>query len=296
MCGLAPSKTIRPASSWLKPEQQEGLQRVPALRDALCDRLLDPARHRVGVALAVLLLVAEERRDIPHGGEADAEHLGILHLVGHLIEELGIEPVLQAQHPGVRGSREGRLGAIRVSPVAGRDLLDGADLPGPGLRGLGDQAGLRGVERCRIVGDRIGQDRERPRFGVGLRVGEARQDDTRDRRSVGVLRDRNLYRDVGIGGSQISLPAADEMNVAVGPGLDDAFLRAQRPSPIDEIVPEKAGRLRHVDRLRQLEHGHVLDLAVRIAGSELQVDDDGRSPDPADRARRRRGPSAFPSG
>ena len=61
----------------------------------------------------------------------------------------------------------------------------------------------------------------------------------------------------------------------MSPVARSAGTMVMRPRAVGHVVPHQVARLRHVDRLHQLERGRVLDHAARIARRELDVLDDG---------------------
>ena len=121
MCGLLPSQTMRPFSSWLNPSWMNARRNVP---DCELPSEIAPANsagHRIRRAGVVLLLVAEKRIDVARGGEPDAQHQRILRGVLQFVEQRRIEAVLHAD----RGAGSGVPGNGVVAQSANAQSLAG---------------------------------------------------------------------------------------------------------------------------------------------------------------------------
>ena len=91
------------------------------LRHAVADNLVDAPRDRVGGTFIVSRFVAKERDQVTRRGIADAKNQRILGRENHLIEQIGVEAVLQANPGRIRCSGKWRRRAIRPGPVAARN-------------------------------------------------------------------------------------------------------------------------------------------------------------------------------
>ena len=173
----------------------------PGLRDAEGQRRADARhvgaeRHRVRRARAVGGLVAQEREEVTRGGEADAEHLGILGRVVEVVDEARLERRALGRERDRTRPLEG--------PLRRRNLHRRIAL----ARAHG-QAGAGLLERRRLVGQR----RHRQSRGQPRAEDELVADGAHDRRGAGGRhRDPDPHGDVGR--RRLGIPAAPHQRVA----------------------------------------------------------------------------------
>ncbi|HWF96441.1 MAG TPA: hypothetical protein VG291_15905 [Xanthobacteraceae bacterium] len=259
----------------VEAEMDEAAQEISRLGNPAGDRPADPVGDRIGRSRIILRGIAEEGAHIAERRESDAQDQRILGGEHHLVEQLGIEAVLEADLGRVGGSGKWMLSAaFGEGPVGGRNFGARADHASGGLGCMGGEARLLGIERDRPIGQRIGV------HDHGLRIGasgieDAPHDAPGDRRPIGILRHR--HDDIVVVGPRrgpariVALPAAGKTDVA-GRALERPD--GDPAAAIGHVVPHQAARPRHVDRLHQLKRGGVLDHPTRIAGRELDVLDD----------------------
>ena len=136
-----------------------GAKVVARLRLATADDPGHLSAHRVRRTVAVLFLKFKERSNIPEGREADAEHIRILRREYDLIQQLWIEPSLDADLVWIRGARKWIRGAaFRPRPIGGGNRWPFSNFAIHRLRTMRGEFRFRGIQGHRLVGYWIGID------------------------------------------------------------------------------------------------------------------------------------------
>src|SRR5207247_10674293 len=101
---------------------------------------------RVPPAFSFFMLIIKERSNIPEGREADAEHIRILRREYDLIQQLWIEPSLDAELVWIRGARKWIRGAaFRPRPIGGGNRWPFRNFAIHRLRTMGGEFRFRGI-------------------------------------------------------------------------------------------------------------------------------------------------------
>src|SRR5260370_35270594 len=100
-------------------------EKITGVGEAAADGPFDAARQRVWIAQVVLSFVLKERADVPPGGKADAEDVGVPGGVDHLVQLGRIEAIVQANLNWQARHRLRRVkrAAPTEFPVAARDSV-----------------------------------------------------------------------------------------------------------------------------------------------------------------------------
>ena len=117
MCGFAPSHTMRPASSWLKPRWIKLRMKLP---DCESPRLITHStRPASGLSAVSSLGIPQKRVQVARGGVADAHHQRVLGGIHQDVFRGRVEAVLHTNLRGIGRAGERRPGAIGECPVGG---------------------------------------------------------------------------------------------------------------------------------------------------------------------------------
>ena len=248
---------------------------VTGLRLTAADHPVDLTAYGIRRTRVVLCRVSKEGCNIPECSEADSKDVRVLRRKYDLIEQLRIESVLDADLSRVRRAWKWIRGtAFRPCPITARDRRPIRNLAVHGLGTMRRERRFGRIEAHRFVRHGICVDEHRARIDTAG-IDDATHDEAGDRRPIGILRNRDCHPLVIVGRSRpariIALPSAAQTDVAIV-----AMGRVNRnpAATVRHVLPHEVAALRHVDGLHEIEARDVLDLAIRVARSQLDVVDD----------------------
>ena len=270
-----------PALVGVEPVVDQVVDEASGLRDAEDGGPPDHPGQRVGRALFVRLLVAEERGAVAHGGQAQARHARVPGHVHQVVQPPRPQPAPDPQAPRVGHP----FGAFKPGegPLVRRNL-DGR------LRALGahGELGQLRVEAHRRVGGGKGPGRPiQGRAGHALGAADLHVDLAGDRLAALPCHGKTGQQPV-VARGDLAAPAAPEDRVAVahekpvagvgrGRGVIAPCL-VERPegqlvAPVVHVVEQSPVAPPGIDRRKQKEIAPELDLAAVVARGQLEVID-----------------------